>query len=127
MPRFLAMFDDAMKLHMRSDVPVGVMLSGGMDSVSIACTMAQLTGGARTGQPLHAFCYLSEDFEESQQLGDTIAQIGATIHRVAAIEAKTFWSRLREARIFSSLLATPRRTRSAFSVWPSAAPRASGS
>jgi len=91
--RFLAMFDDSMKLHMRSDLPVGVMLSGGTDSVSIACTMAQLGGG----QTLHAFCYLSEDHDESLQLGETIALTGATMHRVAPVEAETFWARLREA------------------------------
>ena len=34
---------------------------------------------ARTGQALHAFCYTSEDFDESRQLEDTIAQIGATM------------------------------------------------
>ena len=94
-PRFLAMFDDAMKLHMRSDLPVGVMLSGGMDSVSIACTMAQL--GAGKGQPFHAFSYLSEDYDESLQLGETIALTDATMHRVATVGADTFWARLREA------------------------------
>jgi len=95
LPRFLAMFDESMKLHMRSDVPVGVMLSGGMDSVSIACTMAQLGHGA--GQALHAFCYRSEEFDESQQLSDTIARTGATLHEVGAVEAETFWPLLREA------------------------------
>jgi asparagine synthase (glutamine-hydrolysing) len=95
--RFLTTFDDAMKLHMRSDLPVGVMLSGGMDSVSIACTMAQLAGSRGAGKPLHAFCYLSEDFDESLQLGETIALTDATMHRVSAMEAATFWSRLREA------------------------------
>jgi asparagine synthase (glutamine-hydrolysing) len=96
-PRFLALFDDAMKLHMRADVSVGVMLSGGMDSVSIACTMAQLATAAGTGQALHAFCYTSEDFDESRQLEDTIARTGATMHRVATVEADSFWPRLREA------------------------------
>ena len=95
-PRFLALFEDSLKLHMRSDLPVGVMLSGGMDSVSIACTMARLAQDARAAQGLHAFCYLSEDFDESTQLADTIARTGATMHEVRTMQAETFWTRLRE-------------------------------
>jgi asparagine synthase (glutamine-hydrolysing) len=68
-----------------------------MDSVSIACTMARLAGPAETRQALHAFCYTSEDFDESRQLEDTIAQIGATMHCVATVDADSFWTRLREA------------------------------
>jgi asparagine synthase (glutamine-hydrolysing) len=38
--RFRELFQDAVALRMRSDVPVGTCLSGGFDSTAVLCTMA---------------------------------------------------------------------------------------
>jgi len=40
--RFKELFVESMKLHLRSDVPIGTCLSGGLDSSSIVCTAQML-------------------------------------------------------------------------------------
>jgi asparagine synthase (glutamine-hydrolysing) len=79
---FAALFEDSMRLHMRSDVPVGVHLSGGLDSTAIICASARLRASANATDPLMAFCYMSRDHDESKYIADTIAQTGAQPERL---------------------------------------------
>ncbi len=80
---FAQLFEDSVSLRMRSDVPVGVMLSGGLDSTSIACAMARLSGtAAQRGSPLHAFLFEDAENDETQYTRETLAYTQATAHRV---------------------------------------------
>jgi asparagine synthase (glutamine-hydrolysing) len=76
---FAELFEDAVQVHMRSDVPVGVNLSGGLDSTSIICSSARVRAAQGANGPLMAFCYQAPRFDESTYIGHTVDQTGATL------------------------------------------------
>ncbi len=77
--KFAELFEESVRLRMRSDVPVGVCLSGGMDSTSIVCSMARFIErrGMDPENPLVAFSHNPARFDESRYLDGTFEQTGA--------------------------------------------------
>ncbi len=69
---FRELFTEAVRCRMRSAYPIGSMLSGGLDSSSIACTahnlMAEASHQSRNGQSkLHTFSAVFEEVTKSDE------------------------------------------------------------
>jgi asparagine synthase (glutamine-hydrolysing) len=59
-----AAFLESTRLHLRSDVPIGTCLSGGVDSSAIVAAVRQITGGS---SQIDSFSYISEDARYSEE------------------------------------------------------------
>jgi asparagine synthase (glutamine-hydrolysing) len=77
---FRQRFLDSIKLHTRSDVPVGTALSGGLDSSAIVCAIRHLEPSAE----IHTFSYLADDqsINEKQWVDIVNNHVGAIPHFV---------------------------------------------
>jgi len=78
---FAEVFENAVRLRLRSDVPIGVCLSGGLDSTSIICAAARqrAESSQSASEPLQAFCYMAKEFDESRYISDTLAMTRAEL------------------------------------------------
>lgn len=78
-------FLESVKLHLRSDVPLGAALSGGIDSSAVVCAMRHIAPDA----PIHTFSYIAAGtpLSEESWVDMVNAHTGAVGHKVVASAA----------------------------------------
>jgi asparagine synthase (glutamine-hydrolysing) len=96
---FASRWDDVIRRHLISDVPVGVPLSGGLDSSGVATTMARLrsAGTDLHTQGLYTFSalYPGESIDESEYIHEVERAVGSTPH-YAYPQLDDFWNEIDE-------------------------------
>ena len=90
--RFRALFEDAVNLHLRSDVRVGSCLSGGLDSSSIVVVMDRALKGGEAPQPIHTVsaCYDDETIDERRFVEKVVAATRTEPHFIYPTAARVF-------------------------------------
>lgn len=79
-----SLFLDSVNMHLRSDVPVGTCLSGGIDSSSIVCVARELA----PEMELQAFSYIADDpaLNEERWIDQVAVHAGVSVHKTIASE-----------------------------------------
>lgn len=75
------LFLDSIRLHLRSDVPVGACLSGGIDSTSIVMGVRELSG---RDAAMHSFSFIARGaaVDEERWVDVVASAAGTTAHKV---------------------------------------------
>jgi asparagine synthase (glutamine-hydrolysing) len=82
--QFRSLLADSVRLHLRSDVPVGSCLSGGLDSSSIVCLMSRMLAAEGEGARVNTVsaCYAGKAVDERPFMDAVVAHAGAVPHIV---------------------------------------------
>ncbi|APC19594.1 asparagine synthase (glutamine-hydrolyzing) (plasmid) [Pseudomonas frederiksbergensis] len=75
------LIDDSIRLHMRSDVPLGAHLSGGLDSSAIVCLASRMLGGEKMNTFTGAFNE-GPQFDETGYAKDVAAFAGTQYNEI---------------------------------------------
>src|SRR5205823_4778400 len=83
--KYRDLFFDVIRLHLRSDVPIGSCLSGGMDSSAIVCTVHNLLAAAGKTEIQKTFsCVFDQpECDERPFMNAVEASTGAEPHHVS--------------------------------------------
>lgn len=77
---FRGAFLNSVRLRLRSDVPVGASLSGGLDSTAVLCAAARRLDEVGSTACKLAFTAQIPEYDESRYIREVIQQTGATWH-----------------------------------------------
>lgn len=82
--RFRELLTESVSLHLRSDVPVGSCLSGGLDSSSIVCLMSQMMGSGAGGAKVNTVsaCYAEKSVDEKPFMEAVVAHAHTEPHYI---------------------------------------------
>jgi asparagine synthase (glutamine-hydrolysing) len=89
---FRGLFHDSIRLQLRSDVPVGTCLSGGLDSSSIVCVVNEILRKSNSGSTQSTFsaCAKVAQYDERKWIEKVVASTGVDAHYVYPDSAELF-------------------------------------
>ena len=98
--RFRDLLTESVQMHLRSDVPVGSCLSGGLDSSSIVCLMDRMLREQNVNAPINTIsaCYKEKEVDERRFMEAVVAStrsrphyVYPTVHDAIAQAEKITW------------------------------------
>ena len=97
---FAGLFDRVVKRHLIADVPIGIPLSGGLDSSGVACTVARFMAEGtdlHTAGRLHTFSalYPGQTIDESPYIHEVEGRVDSVPH-YAYPSVEEFWNEMAE-------------------------------
>jgi asparagine synthase (glutamine-hydrolysing) len=108
---FRARFRNAVKLRLRSDVPVGICLSGGLDSSAIICQANEIAPEIQFRT--FSACFDDKAIDEREYIAAIVSAVGAVSHETFP-RGRSFWEKIQSIAFHHD---EPIGSSSAFAQW----------